>query len=149
MTKPILICDIDGVIANLEHRLHWIETNPPNWDAFFDACDGDLPMAPVIRFLQSVESIFEIAYITGRPWRIRQKTVDWFARTGVPWAEGRMLAMRANGDFRPDHIVKWELFMRWCPDPLRVYAILEDRDQVVGMWRNQGFLCLQNKKGDY
>lgn len=148
MIKPILICDIDGVIADLKHRLHHIEEKPANWDGFFEDCDGDAPMVPVIEFLRVVRQTFEIAYITGRPKRVRDKTTAWFRKNDVPWQEGMFLLMRNDGDHRQDHIVKWELFNEWI-DPKRVYAVLEDRDQVVAMWREKGLLCLQNKKGDY
>ena len=33
MTK-IIVFDIDGTIANMEHRRHWVATKPKNWPAF-------------------------------------------------------------------------------------------------------------------
>jgi hypothetical protein len=146
--KPILICDIDGVIADLSHRLHHIEEKPTNWDGFFDACDEDKPMEETISFLRAIRDIFEIVYLTGRPKRVRDKTVAWFRQNYVPWKDGMLLAMRSDGDHRQDWIVKWELFDQWV-DKKRVRAIIEDRDQVVQMWREKGYFCLQNKRGDY
>jgi hypothetical protein len=145
--KQILICDIDGVVADLKHRLHFIQTKPPDWDAFFEACDRDAPMIQIIDFLRQICDRFEIAFITGRPWRTRDKTVAWFRQNYVPWQEGQLLLMRSDGDFRPDHIVKRELFEAWI-DPKRVFAVFEDRDAVVSMWREHGLLCFQNQKGD-
>jgi len=146
--KPILICDIDGVIADVTHRLHHIQEKPQNWDGFFEECDSDKPITTTIDFLRAARDSFEIAYITGRPRSVREKTIAWFKSNYVPWQDWMVLAMRGNGDHRQDWIVKLELFDEWI-DKTRVRAILEDRDQVVQMWRDKGYLCLQNKKGDY
>ena len=76
-------------------------------------------MVPVIDFLRAIANTFELAFNTGRPRRVREKTVTWFRQHYVPWQEGRLLLMRKDGDFRPDHIVKWELFEEWV-DPKRM-----------------------------
>ena len=102
----------------------------------------------MIEFLQTLSSVLTIAYVTGRPERTRQTTLAWFRKHCVPWKDGGILAMRTDVDHREDHIVKLELFMKWfCPE--NVCAIIEDRDQVVDMWRGYGFLCLQPKRGNY
>lgn len=147
--RPLIICDIDGVIADCSQRLHYIQEKPANWDGFFEDCDFDAPIVPVIELLRALNvNGFDIGYITGRPKRIREKTVKWFKQHYVPFKEGQLLLMRTDGDHREDWIVKWLLFEEWV-EQKRVFAILEDRDQVVKMWRDKGFLCLQPKKGDY
>lgn len=30
-----IIFDIDGTLADCSHRLHWIQSKPKNWNAFF------------------------------------------------------------------------------------------------------------------
>lgn len=57
--------------------------------------------------------------------------------------------MRRSGDFRPDYIVKevildFEILTRYTP-----YIIIDDRDQVVKMWRRRGYTCLQCAPGDF
>lgn len=145
MGERILICDIDGVICNLEHRLHFIEKSPADWGGFFRACDDDMPMPHIIAFLRALSEVFRIVYITGRPESVRQKTLNWFAEEYVPKGE---LLMRADGDHRQDSVIKAELFDANVNKD-DVFAVIEDRDQVVQMWREKGLLCLQNKKGDY
>jgi hypothetical protein len=137
-----VLVDIDGVVADCSHRLGFIEREKPDWDAFFEACSGDLPHIPMIRFLCELEQ-FRLIYVTGRPERTRAATEKWFGLQGVPWD---ILLMRKDGDHRPDHIVKLELAKEYLPG---VLAVVEDRDQVVAMWREHGLLCLQPKKGDY
>lgn len=142
--RPLLLIDIDGVVADPTHRLHFIQRETPDWDAFFEACDGDLPIMSMVVFLNKLQH-FRLVHVTGRPERIRLKTQQWFDRYDVPWDD---LLMRADGDHRPDHIVKAELADGWISHA-NVVAVIEDRDQVVAMWRKRGLLCLQPKKGDY
>lgn len=137
-----LLIDIDGVVADCSHRLHYIDREKPDWDAFFEECSLDKPIIPMIRFVSELQQ-FRLVYVTGRPERVHGKTVKWFDLHGVPWDN---FVMRKDGDHRPDHVVKWELAQKYLPG---VMAVVEDRDQVVEMWRARGLLCLQPKKGDY
>jgi hypothetical protein len=147
MNKATIICDIDGVIADCTHRLSHIQGEKPDWDAFFAACGEDAPMMPMIRFLRELEDRFEILYVTGRPERSRYTTVLWMAKYDLPIRVGADLYMRKDGDHRQDYEVKAEMFDKEIARD--IYAVFEDRDQVVQMWRDKGLLCLQPKKGDY
>ena len=35
--RPLAIVDIDGVVADVRHRLHHLDRRPKNWSAFFAA----------------------------------------------------------------------------------------------------------------
>ena len=56
MANPkIVIADLDGTIALIEHRRHWLDaeghpdmTSDERWRTFFAQCHGDLPNWPVI-----------------------------------------------------------------------------------------------------
>ena len=57
--KKIIICDLDGTIANLQHRLHYIKNadgtkkkyKDADWDSFHKACVDDEPYTDVIQIL--------------------------------------------------------------------------------------------------
>jgi hypothetical protein len=57
--------------------------------------------------------------------------------------------MRPAGDMRKDAIVKRELFDRHVRDRYDVTCILDDRSQVVDMWRSLGLTCLQVAPGEF
>jgi len=44
----IYLFDIDGTIANLSHRLHFIQQEPADWNAFFMSAGDDEPIWEVI-----------------------------------------------------------------------------------------------------
>ena len=39
--RPIAVLDIDGVLADVRHRLHHLDKRPKDWAAFFAAAGRD------------------------------------------------------------------------------------------------------------
>ena len=146
----MVICDIDGTVADLSHRLHFIEGSPKDWSGFFDAMPQDEPIQKVINLVRSLEASHEIVFVTGRPDSHVRQTMNWLEQYGMLWGDGG-LYMRKAGDHRIDSIVKAELYQKILEDfdADEILCVIEDRDQVVEMWRSKGLLCLQPKKGDY
>jgi hypothetical protein len=150
----IALIDIDGTIADLSHRLAWIrgvdeggKKVPPDWDNFFDAMDKDQPIWPVVYMVQTLRIRYNICYLTGRPVSHREITLKWLQSNSLPLG---MLVMRATGDYRPDYVVKKELYEKIViPFLGKADIVIEDRDQVVEMWRSLGITCLQPCKGSY
>lgn len=50
--KQIVIFDIDGTLANAEHRVHHLQKEPKDWDAFFAGCTQDTPIEPVMELVR-------------------------------------------------------------------------------------------------
>lgn len=48
-----------------------------------------------------------------------------------------------------DYIVKAELFDKYVRHNYNVIGVLDDRTQVVNMWRSMGLTCLQVAPGDF
>lgn len=144
------IVDIDGTLANLSHRLHFIQKEPKKWDAFFDACDGDSPIQDVIDVIRAVglwnhygETATEsacVVYLTGRPERVRFQTCDWLRKHHLPLGE---IVMRKDGDHRPDTIAKKELLDRLISEGHQIAGVFEDRPSVVRTWRELGLTVFQ------
>lgn len=57
--------------------------------------------------------------------------------------------MRPEGDIRKDSIVKREIFENYIRDYYNIQFVLDDRNQVVEMWRSLGLKCLQVQEGDF
>lgn len=38
---PVAVFDIEGVLSDPSHRLHYLEEHPKNWDSFYDEVGGD------------------------------------------------------------------------------------------------------------
>lgn len=59
------------------------------------------------------------------------------------------LYLRPNGDKRKDYVVKRQIYEESVKDKFNVLFVLEDRDQVVKMWREIGLTCFQVEYGDF
>jgi hypothetical protein len=76
--KRIVIVDLDGMIALIERRRHWLnkEKRPElasdeRWRRFFAECPGDLPNWPVIRTLEALQMAGYQIHIFCRTFRLR------------------------------------------------------------------------------
>lgn len=124
--RPLAVFDIDGVLADVRHRLHFLETKPKNWSGFFRAAIDDPPLAEGVALCQESAMDCEVVYVTGRPEQCRDDTVAWFDRHGLP--QGR-LSMRGAGDRRPALLAKPQLLRRLAHG--RVVAVVVDDDEQV------------------
>jgi len=162
--KEVILCDLDGTLADVNHRLHFIN-NPDgtkktrkesDWDSFHTECINDAPNRDVIEIMESlvlghnsgcmvcgaVER--EVYFLSGRNDVVRAETVQWLQKhVHEDWDYDQRLVMRKNGDFRPDTEVKLEMVQELGLTPDDVLCILDDRQCVVDMWRANGFRCLQ------
>ena len=124
----VAVFDIDGVLADVRHRLHHVERRPRDWDAFFAAAPEDPVLAEGRRAVdQARESGCTIAYLTGRPERCRADTARWLARHGFPAGD---LLMRPDHDRRPARDFKAEA-LGALADRSSLERFVDDDPQVV------------------
>ena len=137
--RPLAVFDVDGVLADVRHRLHHVESRPKDWDAFFAAAVDDPPLPQGVALAQESAKDCEVVYVTGRPERCRADTLEWFARHGLPEGE---LSMRRTGDRRPARLTKPQLLTRLARG--RTVAVVVDDDlQVCRAYEAAGFRVLR------
>lgn len=102
-TRPLAIVDLDGVVADVRHRLHHLSGRAKDWDNFFAAIPNDPPLAEGLAAVTTLAVDHDIVYLTGRPERTREATETWLARHRLPRGH---LVMRRNGDRRPARQLK-------------------------------------------
>ncbi|MDX6244603.1 MAG: hypothetical protein QOE76_2326 [Frankiales bacterium] len=95
---PIAVLDIDGVLADVRHRLHHLERRPRSWSGFFAAAPGDPLLPEGAAVAGRLAQDHEVVYLTGRPERCRSDTLRWLRAHGLPDGE---LLMRREADRRP------------------------------------------------
>lgn len=153
MGKPCYVFDIDGTLANLDHRLHWVNGDgPKNWNKFFEEMGKDTPIKPIVRLAMALQGKWadgtpvaglldaDVICCSGRPENYREVTERWLKDNGVyPSA----LYMRPANDTRPDNVVKEELLHKILEDGWEPILVVDDRQSVVDMWRENGLTVLQ------
>jgi phosphoglycolate phosphatase-like HAD superfamily hydrolase len=145
--KHCVICDIDGTLANLDHRLHHIKKEPKDWDSFFDKLGQDEPVEEVVVLVHALsEYDFPIVICSGRQEKYREATEAWLDKHDICWDA---LYLRQTGDFRPDEVIKTELLFKMRNEGWNPSFVIDDRQKVVDEWRNQGLVCFQCAPGDF
>jgi hypothetical protein len=142
-----IIFDIDGTLADLSHRVHHVQGSRKDWPAFMAGILNDLPMEQTI-WLNNVIEIYNsvgpdtipIFIASGRSDDERSDTVAWLHRYGVVYDH---LYMRKSKDYRADHIIKKEILEEIRSNGYEPWLIIDDRQQVVDMWRSEGLFVLQ------
>jgi phosphoglycolate phosphatase-like HAD superfamily hydrolase len=129
------VFDLDNTLADTAHRQRFLETRPKDWDAFFDAAPQDPPLSPGVALCLEAARQCEIRYLTGRPERCRQDSLDWLAAHGLP--EGR-LHMRRDDDRRPARFAKLEVLRRISRNR-EVRMLVDDDELVCRAAREAGF----------
>ena len=142
MTETVIV-DIDGTVALREGE-------NPRGPFDYDRVGEDTPNAPVIAVVEALAATGrDIVFLSGREAvpGCREDTLAWIKRhIAIPKIE---LHMRAEGDRRRDSIVKRELYEAHLAGR-EVLCVIDDRDQVVRMWREElGLTCLQVAYGDF
>jgi hypothetical protein len=133
--RPLAVVDIDGVVADVRHRLHLVEGRPKQWAAFFAAAAEDPPLAAGLALVHELTAEHDLLWLTGRPERTRAATEIWLAEQGLP---ARPLLMRGDRDFRPARVTKREELRR-LRRTRRVAVVVDDDPEVVELLRADGF----------
>jgi hypothetical protein len=133
--RPVAVVDIDGVVADVRHRLHLVEHRPKRWAEFFARAADDPPLAEGVALVTELSAGHDIVWLTGRPERTRQATVRWLAEQGLP--AGRLL-MRPDGDFRPARYTKREE-LRGLRRRRQIAVVVDDDPEVTATLAGEGF----------
>jgi predicted kinase len=134
-----ILCDLDGTLALLNNR------SP--YDA--SKCDEDHlnePVADIVRRFH--DDGHRIIFLSGREDKFREPTIRFLEKhLGTDFRYE--LLMRRSGDMRKDAIIKEEILRTSILPHYHVDFALDDRNQVVDMWRGLGLTCLQVDYGDF
>lgn len=139
-----VIFDLDGTLADNDHR------SPYD----LEKCGEDAPKKMVIALLEMLRAQgYKIITVSGREsgtkddkLKYRRITKEWL-KTHTNGSDEHY--QRLHGDSRKDDVVKEEIFWNCIADRFNVQLAVDDRAQVVEMWRRIGVECWQVNHGDF
>ena len=159
MKNAIYVFDIDGTLADCTHRLDLIDRRihprekDRDYNRFFEELNNDAPieyMVDLCRTLISVDlesgNFGSVVFLTGRPERTREATVDWLNDYNLTCTISDdpdrdavdNLIMRDDGDNRPSEICKRDLIHDYFThDELKSAIFFEDAPDNVEMMRDE------------
>lgn len=136
-TRPTcVVLDIDGVLADVRHRLHHLQRRPKDWTAFFAGMDQDATLPDGARLAHEQAALgHEVVYLTGRNETHRHTTENWLSRNQLP--DGTLL-MRPEHDRRPARLFKAEALRR-LGSSHEITLVVDDDAAVVAVLRAAGW----------
>lgn len=132
---PAWIVDIDGTLALMGER------GPFDWHR---VSEDELNL-PVVELVTHLSHHAAIVVMSGRDEVCRADTKAWLDQHVL----FDVLHMRPEGDTRRDAVVKAELFWEHVAPVWNVRGVVDDRDQVVDLWRSMGLMCAQVAPGKF
>jgi hypothetical protein len=143
----LVVFDIDGTLANIEHRLDYVRSKPKNWKAFDAGIPNDKVNEPVATVMCNMASWgHNIVLASGRNERSRDATVAWLDSNDLSTYE--KLYMRPADDFRSDDIVKQEILDEIIRDYGKKPDMwFDDRPRVVKAIRSRGVFVFDVYQG--
>lgn len=161
--RPSIIVDIDGTLADCDHRLHHIRNDEPteedtsrktDWEAFYRDCLLDEPIEPTVELIRQLKNYgdYAIILVTGRSCDYRDHTEQWLDKHKIAYD---LLLMRLKDNHTKDVDLKrkWLHMLRngeiSLPDCHFPTLAIEDRSRCIDMWREEGLVAFQCGKGDF
>jgi len=133
--RTTVLVDMDGTLADVRHRLRFLQGRRKDWKGFFSQMHKDPPNPEIVQMVRELARDHEIVIVSGRPDNYRRVTEDWLASNHVPYAS---MYMRRAGDHRPDDIVKREILENLLKLGKDIKLVIDDRPTVCDMWRGCG-----------
>lgn len=135
-----IIVDLDGTIALNNHGRSYYDFTTVHHD------DVDYVLTEMLA-LYGEHFDCKVIVVSGRDDSCMDLTAEWLAKHDIKY---EAMFMRATGDPRNDALVKREIFDNHIRGKYNISFVLDDRDQVVVMWREMlGLKVLQVAPGDF
>ena len=136
--KKAVIVDIDGTLAKMNGR------TPFEWDKV-----GEDKVNVAVKTLVNALALcgFEIILFSGRDAVCIDQTKKWLMDNFIHYQH---LFMRPEGNNEKDAIIKRKMYDENIVGRFDIQFTIDDRDQVVEMWRKDlGLTCLQVDYGNF
>jgi predicted kinase len=144
-----IICDLDGTLCNIDHRLHHVRgPGKKNWMVFAEGAEFDDLNAWCADILHAMLTCYDcnVIFCSGRSEEYRRITEEWL---DIYVGLSDPLFMRPAKDYRDDALVKEIILDFEILPQYQVLLAIDDRQRVVDMWRRRGITTLQCAPGDF
>lgn len=134
--EKVIVCDIDGTVCDISHRLHFARSDPKDWKSFFAAIPQDKLREDIMHKVSqlAVDENARIIFVSARPETYRKETEEWLT---FNYCTHNTLIMREAHDKRPDTDVKGDIYEKYLKK-LNIIKVFDDRPSVIRMWREKG-----------
>lgn len=137
--QKAIIVDLDGTLSNCEWRLQFVKEKPKQWGKFFRGIRKDEIILPVKEYVENIVSSenAHLVFLTARPFNTCMDTLLWLDEHGYE-DDKFSLYMRSDGDYRPDYVVKEEIYLDEIKDKYDIIVALDDKQEIRDMFEHHG-----------
>ena len=148
-TKKTIIFDIDGTIADVEHRRKYVDgSQPKDWNKFRTETINDTPVQWVVNIAKRyIANGDNVAFFSARNESEREITEQQINEWVGAGHQGVFL--RPDGDYRPDEEFKSDLAYKFEEFGGKIDLVFDDRNKVVEMWEDRGTTVIQVAEGNF
>lgn len=148
--KKTIIVDLDGTLANIDHRVALVRRKDKKFTEFYNLCEKDKVNTWCKELIMAMKDAgFRVMIVSARPKWLFMKTVKWLIKNGIESEASKgtveLHLLRDEQDYTPDFQLKLNWLKSGPPAPAmeEIFFVVDDRARVVQMWREQGLVCLQ------
>lgn len=144
--EDCVIVDLDGTIC-LHNGRNPYDLTKVKYDK------ANIPLVRLLRIINRYP--YKILFVSGREGteQCKNDSYNWITNNYAYQGDDYMrweLFMRKKDDYRPDDIVKEEIYHEQIEPYYNVLAVFDDRDRCVKLWRHKlNLLTLQVYEGDF
>jgi len=146
-TKECVIFDLDGVLADVRHRLHYLCQEPKHWERFFAASVKDPVFPSTKKLYMQLNYKWDIFIFTARPNRYRMITEYWLRQHGF-YCEALFMCPDELEGTSP-HLVKKQMLKDIRARKYEPIMVFEDSSINIAMFRAEGITCFQLPDEDW
>src|SRR3990167_2586542 len=128
-----IVLDLDGCLVDVKYRMRTFTDDP---EAFYSGIEDDRPLSAMCTLARALDLKFTIIILTGRPERVRPKTLTWLERHKIPFDCLLMRPDYGEGsvcDFKLDAIQKLE------KSGFVIEAIVDDNPETTRVLEKAGY----------
>ena len=145
---PAVVFDLDGVLANGDHRQHLLSTDGgrKDWKTFFARAGDDAIIDEVARLTLLIDRDVARVLLTARPTTIQAITLEWLGRHQLAWD---LLVMRPEGRYEPSPDAKRTAVRELRDYGFELLLAFDDDRRNVDMFHAEGIPCIYLHSGYY
>jgi predicted kinase len=137
--QPCILIDVDGTLSKRGDRGIYDFEKSIDDDYYFQTRFLLELIADQNKWQNPIVPSLRLIVFSGREDKFQAVTEAWLKKSHIPYDE---IHMRKTEDKRPDYIVKQELYDTIIKDKYNVFFVLDDRKQVIDMWKRNGLYVL-------
>lgn len=141
--RNVVIVDLDGTLADIQHRVHLVQSEHPQWPKFYDECVNDTPKQWCVDLMIAMANLgYTVKIVSARSNHKERETREWLAKIDWKGIDVELIMLRKGlKDSTKDELLK----KQWLDSfgASRIAFVVDDRQRVVDMWRANGVTCLQ------